>query len=81
MPSIELTQSAEVKEISLEAVVTRCGCTGDFRDFHEDLGDGQYGPCPTPRKVEDLGVIAYRSNNFFKQMAWTISQTVKGRRA
>lgn len=40
---------------TLEAVVVRCGC-GD-PDSHNGVR-GPEGPCPTPRAVDDLGVIA-----------------------
>lgn len=36
---------------TLEAVVTRCGC-GDPARIHPGA------PCPTPRAIEDRGVIA-----------------------
>lgn len=41
-------------EVDFEVVVYRCGC-GD-PDSHSKLTPPQ--PCPTPRAVEDLGVVA-----------------------
>lgn len=49
---------------SVHAVVTRCGC-GD-PDSHSRLGL----PCPTPRQVEDWGVIGHDHPNPLRRAAW-----------
>ena len=48
-----------IKELTLEAVVTHCGC-GD-PDSHNGI-QGPSGLCPKPSAVQDLGVIARQEN-------------------
>lgn len=49
---------------SIEIVVIRCGCGNPAS--HPD------GPCPTPRKREDLGIVAYSHRNPLRQAAWDL---------
>jgi hypothetical protein len=50
---METTQGFSME---LSSVTIRCGC-GDFKNIHPD------GPCPTPRAVEDNGVIGRWNSN------------------
>lgn len=43
-------------QLTIAAVVTRCGC-GDPLRFHGRGPNGELLPCPRPRAVEDRGVI------------------------
>lgn len=55
-----------VAEISLEAVVIRCGC-GD--------PDSHFGAtCPTPREREDLGVVAFTSKDPLRMLQWRLGR-------
>lgn len=53
-------------EIEFEAVVLRCGC-GD-PDSHSKLVPPQ--PCPAPRAVEDLGVVASTRDGTVRRWLW-----------
>ena len=65
-----------VQEIEWQAVIIRCGC-GD-PDSHNGKR-GPASPCPTPRGMEDLGVVAFWSRNPFKRLAWWLKQKWRGR--
>lgn len=49
---------------------------------HEIAGltQAQLGPCPNPKKTEDLGVIAAYYRNPFKRLLWALSQRIKHKR-
>lgn len=62
---------AHAESGSIEAVVIRCGCGNPASHAGE--------PCPTPRKHEDLGTIAYFSRNPLRQAAWNVFNFLKSR--
>jgi hypothetical protein len=45
-----------VADVTMEAIVVRCGCADEAtgKRIHGDAGR----PCPTPRRIEALGEIA-----------------------
>lgn len=55
-PGAEITATS-LAEVTLEARVIRCGC-GDPLRIHGRNPDNSLQPCPTPRAVEEQGVIA-----------------------
>lgn len=60
------------QEVSIEAVVTRCGC-GDPLRLHGRDEQGGLLPCPTPRAIEDKGTVSYWHVNPLKRLYfwWT----------
>lgn len=62
---------SNVKEASLSASVIRCGCS-DLGLTPDAVHPGT--PCPTPKQVEDRGVISYYNRNPFKMLVWGIKQ-------
>lgn len=53
------------KLTTIELTVIRCGCPKNMLYKHKlerhgvDPETGAIGPCPTPRKVRNLGVVSY----------------------
>lgn len=70
MTDVQVDMSA--REATIEAVVVRCGCKSDWRQIHERYEDGSYGPCPTPKRVQDLGVISYWHRNPLRRLFWRL---------
>lgn len=60
--------TVNAEEISIAAVVIRCGC-GDPLNIH-GWDNGELLPCPKPAGSEDRGVIAYYHKNPIKRWAW-----------
>lgn len=64
------------KEVSVSAVVRRCGCTKSQKASR--LWHGRHNlPCPNPRAVEDMGEVAYWHRNWWKRLAWRIKRIFK----
>ena len=70
---------ARAKSSELHAKVIRCGCTEAQKtrvSWHGNTGE----VCPTPRKTENLGRIAAWYRNPLRNLAWRLSQLMRGRR-
>jgi len=75
---MDITSSLGCSELSVEATVIRCTCTGAQRaepDWHGLRGD----PCPHG-SVRDLGRIAFWHRSRLRRWAWRIGQLLRGRR-
>lgn len=63
------------QEITLSAVVTRCGCKC-ARQRARHAGQA----CPNPRAVEDRGDLAYWHPNPLRRIAWKLGRWLRGKR-
>ena len=61
MTSLQVT--TESRQVTIEAVVVRCGCGGPPEANHV---------CPHPLRTDDLGVIAYWNKNPWKRLMWRL---------
>jgi hypothetical protein len=74
------TATTTAKCITLEQAVIRCGCTDAEKlapAWHAKRGD----PCPKPRQVEQLGVVAYWHRNPLRLWAWRLNRWAHFKRA
>lgn len=69
---------APVKKMAtVEAVVTRCGCSDEQKrspEWHAAQKPPQ--PCPNPRKVEDMGVVSFWHRNPLKRLRFWLLKNV-----
>ena len=75
-------------QITTRAVVTRCGCGSYHRGqwvpapvevihrAHGWLPNGNLAPCPTPRAVEDHGIIAYHHRNPLRRLWFALQRAL-----
>lgn len=73
MEHVSSNQTNQLAEGSIRAVVTRCGCGDPWSHIPN--------PCPSPRAVEDKGVVAYYHRRWWKRWAWAVRQWWKKVRA
>lgn len=66
----------QIKSVTFEGVVVKCGCT-DAEKVKRDWHGWYHQVCPKPKEINDLGIIAYRSNNPFKNIWWKLRQYFK----
>lgn len=74
MPAIRCAVPA--KSISLDAVVVRCGCSDEMKgrpDWHGKRGV----VCPNPRRVEDLGRIAFWHRNIVRRALYRVGRFIR----
>jgi len=75
---VDVAVQTKAKEVTFGAVTIRCGCPS-FEEGMKIHGN-PLRPCPTPRSVTDLGVVAYHTRNPFKWLAWKAGRITTERR-
>ena len=68
---ISIGAGLDVKEASVSATVIRCGCGDPLSHALQQL------PCPTPKAVEDRGIISYYHKNPLRRAAWMVKSAWK----
>lgn len=64
---------ATSRSVALEAVCIRCGCGAPQ--------DHAGSPCPTPRRTENLGRIAFWHLNPLRVLAWRLGRWIRFKRS
>ncbi len=59
-----MTASADVREAEIRAVVIRCGCG--------EPSSHSAAPCPTPRALEDRGIVSYYHHNPLRRLLFRV---------
>jgi hypothetical protein len=62
---ISIQSTEAFQQASTDAVIIRCGC-GDPGRIHPGA------VCPTPRKIEDIGTVAYWHKSWYMRVFYRI---------